>query len=322
MKKIEANDSRQSVDLKWKKRKALESLINFDGNKAEIGGDLEVDGVLSANSLPAGFGSDFAFAKLPIHLSDDGEDVDLGIKLPVLLFHSDDSAPFPGEEMTTTANYMLALACGKLGFEASGGALSTEFPTRCVPVYSAINVPANTMDEALHGFITAESLTEYPSVRYDLDSQQLSTIDDNIDNLSVYSLKAEILTGKLSSGEISGYIKLDGKTTLTENFAEKSSAKYQHTVTLRTPTSATDLFCFTAMSSKATPIDSYQDLTAVFGGCTVAGYGLDETSKLAFTKLNLHGGTIATDSLTDGEESRTLASFQTVTFADDVCVPK
>lgn len=37
MKKIAASDSRQSVGLKWKTRKGLENLINFEGGKISIG---------------------------------------------------------------------------------------------------------------------------------------------------------------------------------------------------------------------------------------------------------------------------------------------
>lgn len=44
MKKIAASDSRQSVGLKWKTRKGLEKLIDFEGKKTKVGGDLEVDG--------------------------------------------------------------------------------------------------------------------------------------------------------------------------------------------------------------------------------------------------------------------------------------
>ena len=42
MKKIAANDSRQSVGLKWKTRKGLEKLIDFDGDKITIGGDIRL----------------------------------------------------------------------------------------------------------------------------------------------------------------------------------------------------------------------------------------------------------------------------------------
>lgn len=45
-----AADSRQSVDLKWKKRKGLEENVAFDGSKTEVGGDAEVDGSLTLNS--------------------------------------------------------------------------------------------------------------------------------------------------------------------------------------------------------------------------------------------------------------------------------
>ena len=49
MKKIAASDSRQSVGLKWKTRKGLENLIDFEGNKTKVGGDLEADGSVTSS---------------------------------------------------------------------------------------------------------------------------------------------------------------------------------------------------------------------------------------------------------------------------------
>lgn len=51
MKKIAASDSRQSVGLKWKTRKGLEKLIDFEGNKIKVKGDFEVDGKAIAGSV-------------------------------------------------------------------------------------------------------------------------------------------------------------------------------------------------------------------------------------------------------------------------------
>lgn len=44
------DNSRQSVDLKWKSRKGIEENLAFEGSKTEVGGDLEVDGKIVLNS--------------------------------------------------------------------------------------------------------------------------------------------------------------------------------------------------------------------------------------------------------------------------------
>lgn len=316
MKKIEANDSRQSVDLKWKKRKALESLINFDGNKAEIGGDMEVDGKASVNSAPVILGNDIAYALLKVKLPI--EEITFSGLLPCIVFA-------PRAKLTSDIGFDCEINGAKALFGGASKIIVGENVLQAASSLSVLDIytddtfesKAFSMEDALNGWVKFSGLSESGDVVSHNSVTNLLVAADGTNILSLKELSLE-------RGNLGSSMTLSGKTLsyYIEQLNQKTNAKYQHTVTLRTPTSATDLFCFTAMSSKSTPIDSYQDLTEVFGGCTVAGYGLDKTSKLAFTKLNLHGGTIATDSLTDGEESRTLASFQTVTFADDVCVPK
>lgn len=111
-----------------------------------------------------------------------------------------------------------------------------------------------------------------------------------------------------------------------------STAKYQHTVHM---TTYTDTNCqlniaFTAMSSKSTPVDSYQDLNSLFGGCNLSVSGeIKYYSALVPVYLDLHGGTIATDkiyAITSGSagayQQPTLSSFPSIVYTDDVCIPK
>jgi len=111
-----------------------------------------------------------------------------------------------------------------------------------------------------------------------------------------------------------------------------SIAKYQHTVTILAYSSENKSgikIVFTGYSSKNTPIDSYQDLNEVFGGCTLAASGcvmVGNNAKGAIG-IDLHGGTIATDFImaTDGAQSNykvMLSDLNAPVFTDDVCVPK
>lgn len=116
--------------------------------------------------------------------------------------------------------------------------------------------------------------------------------------------------------------------------ANVSKSKYQHTVTIKATATADTAGCyitFTACSSKNTPIDSYQDLNAVFGGCALSASGVARLnaadSGKGTLKLDLHGGTIATDAIvcldaSSAEYSIKLSTLGSPAFSDDVCIPK
>ena len=113
-----------------------------------------------------------------------------------------------------------------------------------------------------------------------------------------------------------------------------SLAKYQHTVTIKATATADAGGCyitFTAYSSKNTPIDSYQDLHSLFGGCALSASGAARLnaadSGKGALKLDLHGGTVATDAIvcldaSGAEHSIKLSALGSPAFSDDVCVPK
>lgn len=116
--------------------------------------------------------------------------------------------------------------------------------------------------------------------------------------------------------------------------ANVSKSKYQHTVTIKATATADAGGCyitFTAYSSKNTPIDSYQDLHSLFGGCALSAGGVARLnaadSGKGALKLDLHGGTIATDAIvcldaSGAEHSIKLSTLGSPAFSDDVCVPK
>lgn len=112
-----------------------------------------------------------------------------------------------------------------------------------------------------------------------------------------------------------------------------SIAKYQHTVTMTASGGTIDVPCaisFTGYSSKNLPIDSYQDLTEVFGGCTLAASGVlgSGDNQKGVRLIDLHGGTISSDFIMANEKLGAtqypveLSLFGKLSFTDDVCVPK
>ena len=112
----------------------------------------------------------------------------------------------------------------------------------------------------------------------------------------------------------------------------KSDAKYQHTVHIVTYSDADRQLnvSFTAMSSKNTPINSYQTLHDVFGGRNLTlGGGMKYYTMQTPIYMDLHGGTISTDKIycastenVGAYQQPTLSSFPNITFTDDVCIPK
>ena len=111
----------------------------------------------------------------------------------------------------------------------------------------------------------------------------------------------------------------------------KSDAKYQHTVHIVTYSDADRQLnvSFTAMSSKNTPINSYQTLHDVFGGRNLTlGGGMKYYTMQTPIYMDLHGGTISTDKIycastenVGAYQQPTLETFPNITFTDDVCIP-
>lgn len=112
-----------------------------------------------------------------------------------------------------------------------------------------------------------------------------------------------------------------------------SLAKYQHTVTMTASGGTIDAPCaisFTGYSSKNLPIDSYQDLTEVFGGCSLVASGVlgSGDNQKVVRLIDLHGGTISSDFIMANEKLGAtqypveLSLFGKLSFTDDVCVPK
>ena len=107
-----------------------------------------------------------------------------------------------------------------------------------------------------------------------------------------------------------------------------SQAKYQHTVHITSLSNADKQLnvSFTAMSSKNTPVVSYQKLHEVFGGHNLTLSGLIKYWAMGVPiYLDLHGGTIETDKLyfvdatsAGAYQQPALSQFPNIVFTDDV----
>lgn len=100
----------------------------------------------------------------------------------------------------------------------------------------------------------------------------------------------------------------------------KQSTLYRHTVLISEPTNKTAYLAFTAESEKNTPIDSIQDLIAVFGNTSIACSGLyrdsDPSNEQSLLMINagtsISNTTIASATL----ENSAITSFSNALFTD------
>lgn len=131
------------------------------------------------------------------------------------------------------------------------------------------------------------------------------------------------LYGVATLGDIEA---VNSKINIIEN--EVNKYRYQHTVHI---TALNDVdkqlnLSFTAMSSKNTPVDSYQDLHEVFGGRNLTVSGGAKYYEMQYpVYLDLHGGTMDTDKIylsstisVGAYQQPTLSSFPDIKFTDDV----
>lgn len=131
------------------------------------------------------------------------------------------------------------------------------------------------------------------------------------------------LYGVATLGDIE---RVNAKINSIEN--EVNKYRYQHTVHI---TSLSDVdkqlnLSFTAMSSNATPVNSYQNLHTVFGGRNLTVSGLIKYWAMGVPiHLDLHGGTIETDKLyfvdstsVGAYQQPALSEFPNIVFTDDV----
>ena len=344
MKKIAASDSRQSVGLKWKTRKGLENLIDFDGDKTIIGGltidklgnvemgkNAAVDGTLtlntpqnlifktgSINPIPEGYAVDDA-GNVTIAgalTANNNGDVQVGKNLEV-----DGKAKFgyTGKATFNTFGTPMDYFVHEAVFK-EGDQVLTRFVAFLPIVDNVSNIP---VIKDIYGFLINNS-----------DGTPATTIEEALNGVLGDIPFTLALNGEWNSAEFGELRVYSGKILLSADSGEfvdlrlintASQAKYQHTVTLHGDGFE---FCFTAMSSKETPVSSYQDLVTVFGGCRIVLTGFSAALAARSVYIDLHGGTVATDFIRvynengGGFSNKTLSSIGTIIYEDDVCIPK
>lgn len=151
---------------------------------------------------------------------------------------------------------------------------------------------------------------------------KLTSVDNSFNRVTIPTLNA-IRTPNNSGGYDAFGNTLD---------ATYSKAKYHHCVTIQyayaddEATSANFMICFVADSTKNTPIDSFQDLTSVFGGrrIPITGNGNVDASPIY---IDLHSTTISGAYLKFWDSDIDEASFQIpfskltmITYKDDVSI--
>lgn len=320
MKRIVANDSRQSVGLKWKKRKGLEELINFEETKTQIGGDLEVDGKARVNTLPF-LVQDIAIASLPVKNMAQGMG-DLGITLPVILIYSHSKGVVGGAELT--ASGVFAVLRTTLVQTSGAGDANTDVPLCAVNVFDDELNPVTTLDDAIaKGHLELLTLDSGSTIGYDDEFHYFTKNGSEITEAKIQNLTATLKQGSYIDSSVTvgsnGYVNSIGYT-----LDLKSEAKYQHTVVL---SGGGFELCFTAPSSKNMVIDSYEDLGIVFGGERIGLTGYSAALSAKPVLIDLHGGSESNDFIRVYEEggstfaNHKLSSLGAITFADDVYIP-
>ena len=333
MKKIAANDSRQSVGLKWKTRKGLEDNVAFkEDGTMEVGKNIEVDGTLtlnapedlafktgSINATPEGYNVDGA-GNVTIAgalTANNNGDVEVSKNLNVdgmatfgggknAIYQKTKIENLQGTEFSSTMGFLLLSGVGL----SAGGQTTTNGPA-CLfllnesstddGAMAKIGVPRNASGEIISS-IAADDFSPYAT----FGTARRIIIANGDDQLQESVIYVDNLTSTSATPAIdSRFCLSDNPTVSLAKLATASQAKYQHTVTIKGARPAQGggscFITFTAYSSKNTPIDSAQDLIDVFGGCelSVSGmYSPSQGTNFGAVKLYLNdASTIADASL-------------------------
>ena len=276
----------------------LQSMIQFAGNKTEVGGDLKVGG----NATFSGKSS-FIWHGI-INEEIEGTTITSDVsgfffQGPIMTIDGQTMGG-PGIIALTAVNNDDGIECDIIN------------PKHYNPATQELR-PA-TVEEILSGdwsfYLSVDVGTKLLRDRSDA---RLTTLNVNkvmgSDNDPVIGWVFKVENENISLGEIAQAAK---------------KVKYQHTVTI---SGQGFEFCFTAPSSKNLVVNSYQDLGVVFGGERIGliGYSSSLSAKPVF--IDLHGGTVATDFIRVFEENgntfanHTLSSLGAITFSDDVYIP-
>lgn len=289
----------------------LKQHIGFDGDKTQIGGDLEVDGntiSIAGNLWNIQQSSD----ETGNHIKASAQTTDGTFKEVATLTYSNRKA------------YSLSLLEKDYNYN---------FNIQVLPV----NVPEELNNKNLRGLFTfarEDGVTPlffcgYVRCRRGENRYQLlsgigyfSQISFN-DPAFICGAGENASSVYVERGFINQY---DDKASFLQlgQLKRFSKERYQHNVTI---SGEGFEFCFTAPSFKNMVIDSYEDLGVVFGGQRIGLTGYSAALSAKPVLIDLKGGSESNDFIRVFEENgntfanHTLASLGAITFADDVYIP-
>lgn len=333
MKKIAASDSRQSVGLKWKTRKGLENLIDFDGDKTIIGGltidklgnvemkkNAAVDGTLtlndpqnlifktgSINPIPEGYAVDDAgnVTIAGAMTANNNGDVQVGKNLAVngmatfgggknAIYQKTKIENLGGTELSSTMGFLLLSG---VGLSAGGQTMLSNGPA-CLFLFNEEGAGDGAtakigVPRNASGEIISSIAADDFSPYATFGTARRIVIANEDDQLQENVIYVDNLTSK------SAVPAIDSKFCLSDNptvsLAKLATASQAKYQHTVTLHGDGFEFCFTAMSSKETLVSSYQDLVTVFGGCRIVLTGFSAALAARSVYIDLHGGTVATD---------------------------
>ena len=321
---VDENDTNMQAQIDELKQKIATLKPEPEGYAVDNAGNVTIAGTLTANN-----NGDVEISK---NLGVDGMATFGGGKNAI--YQKTKIENLQGTEMSSTMGFLLlsgaSLSAGGQTMSSNGPAclflLNEESTTDGAT--AKIGVPRNSSGEIISS-IAADDFSPYAT--FGLARRIVIANED--DQLQENVIYVDNLTSKSAVPSIdSKFCLSDNPTVSLAKLATASQAKYQHTVHITTLNDVDKQLniSFTAMSSKSTPVNSYDRLHEIFGGCnlTVSGNAKYYTMQVPLY-LDLHGGTEDTDKIycssadsVGAYQQPTLGTFPNITFTDDVCIPK
>lgn len=202
--------------------------------------------------------------------------------------------------------------------------------------------PASGPNEpkAIGLYFTKNGLSFYPCVKADIESGDISFTNAGDAETSAYSTTFSTDFVTWSEDEGTKYLPLDTRfggpyenngitiNDLVNRVNLASTAKYQHTITIKFDNTNNNILTFTAMCDNSLSISSLQDLSVYFGGCRLACSGGDNTGD-SYVYLDTHPsnpndyivGYVNSTGFHTDETLGTLTGTG-MTITDDVVIPK
>lgn len=194
--------------------------------------------------------------------------------------------------------------------------------------------------KAIGLYVSESGISCYPCVTMDMETQEISYKNAGDPETSAYSVAMSTSFVTWSEYDGTKYLPLetrfgsvyDNNSTTINDLVNRvnlaSTAKYQHTITIKFDNTNQNILTFTAMCDNSLSISSLQDLSTYFGGCRLACSGGDATG-YSYVYLDTHPsnpndyvvGYVNSTGFHTDETIGTLTGTG-MTITDDVCIPK